>query len=162
MHNCYWRVLVRDNNLNKYCESIALCVDSETTYCGWVDNDFIHLCIYQDAITIEVTKNCTNLKYDYIDFVKLFESLGYEKEDEEYIDYCPTTDKEWYDNTYFMVKNQERILTFDELIALLKLFIEKINLIENKNFKIRDKVGIYKCDDFNWCYGDYEYIDEWI
>lgn len=161
MHSCYWRVLVRDDNPNEYCDSIALWVDSERTYKGWMDDDFIHLIIYQNAIEIQITKNCINLKYDYIEFVKLFESLGYEKEDEEYIDYAQC-EEDWYLNTYFMVKKQEKVPTLDELITLLKSFTEKINSIKNKNFKIKDKIGIYECDDFNYCYSNDDYMSRWI
>ena len=70
--NCYWRVLVRENNRDIFCPNIALCTKKD-----W---DFIHLNFYLDAIEVQIAKVANVLEYNYNDFVNVFEKLGFEKE----------------------------------------------------------------------------------
>ena len=151
-NNCYWRVLVRENDPNIFYSSIALCTQN--------DNGFIYLIFYLDSIEVEIAKTPNILKYDYKNFVKVFEKLGFEKEGEEYIDYAPCQE-EWYLDTYFLVKESHEF-TFDELIEFLRKLTKELNGIENSEVTINDKIGIYETEEnFEDYSADFDMIDFW-
>lgn len=150
--NCYWRVLVRENNRDIFCPNIALCTKKD-----W---DFIHLNFYLDAIEVQIAKVANVLEYNYNDFVNVFEKLGFEKEGEEYIDYAQC-EEDWYLNTYFLVK-ESHDFTFEELIEFLRKLTKELNAVEGANIRISNKIGLFETDEnFNEYYADFEVVDFW-